>query len=516
MPVRVTQMMQFSTFVNNMNFSLDKFMDLNEQASSQKKVNRPSDDPVASAQILQYRTKLSSIDQYQRNADIAQGWLSMADSTLTQVNTVLTRVRELAEQAATGTMSKENREQVGYEVRQLFEQLIVLSNTEYEDQQIFAGHKTSGQAFNETMAVTSNDPNTSSTFQIQGMSDKTVLVQFLDSGTVGTDALDYQYSRDGGDTWTQATLASNANILDLSGVQVTMENGSNVLAVDTTRQDESINDDGTPNGTWLWVRPSAIYQGDFEDSIEVDSFGGNDVTAAAQGFFQQDVMVRIDNTSTTSLDAEISYSYSLDRGVTWTTGNTVSNAATPSTASLPVPGGFLQLASNGGNQLSPGDQFIIRPQRANIYYEISPGEKISVNNIGKDVFGGVYKDSDCASNCTIALNGSAENMFEVVGELLGYIETNNQQGIQEGLAKLQTASEHVLTVAANVGARENRLEVASNMLDNLYLAKSERLSDIEDADITELMTQLAQQQIVYESVLKSSSTIMRMSLMNYM
>jgi len=517
MAVRVTQMMKFTNFVNNMNFSLDKLMELNEKASSQKKVNRPSDAPVATAQILQYRNNISSIDQYSRNADVAKGWLSMADSTLTQVNTVLTRVRELAEQAATGTMSKANREQVGYEVRQLFEQLIVLSNTEYEDQQIFAGHKTSEQAFNETMAVTSNDPGTSQNFQVNGLSDKTVLVQFLEDGVIGSNAggIDYRYSRDGGDTWTNATLASNANILDLGGVQVTMETGSNVLEVDTSRTDVSVEQDGTPNGTWLWVRPAAIYGGDFEDTIEVDRFGADSLAASAQGFFKQDVMVRIDNTSTTSLASNISYSYSLDRGISWITGNNVSNAATPNSASLPVPGGFLEIASNGGNQLNPGEQFIIRPQRANIYYEISPGERLSVNNIGKDVFGGIYKESPCASNCTAAMGGGAQNMFEVVGRLVGYIETNNQSGIQQGLEDLGVASEHVLTAAANVGARENRLEVATNMLTSLRLNKSERLSQIEDADISELMTQLAQQQIVYESVLKSSSMIMRMSLLNY-
>lgn len=516
MAVRITQQMMYTNYVSNMNRSLAELINLNEQASSQKKVNRPSDAPVAAAQILQYRTQITRTDQYMRNADIAQGWLQQSDSTLTQVNTVLTRVKELAEQAATGTMSAENREQVGYEVRQLFEQLMVLGNTEYEGNHIFAGHKTNQPAFVEDLWATTNDENAISTFSITGDTDSTVMVQFLTSGTAGVDALDYQFSSDGGDTWTTRTLAAGDDTLDLDGVHVTLDVPNTVSAVDTTQQDASILDDGSPNGTWLWIRPTARYQGDIEDNIQVDKFGGNMVTSSsALGSFSQDVMVRIDNTSPITLGEEIEYSYSLDRGITWVEGNTVSDAGSVSNATLPVPGGFLDLGTSAaGSTLSPGDQFIIRPERAEILYEISPNERLSVNNIGKDVFGGIYTDTN-SGNQVAAQNGSAKNMFDVVGKLVGYIETNNQSGIQEALDDLSVASEHVMTVAANVGARENRVEVAVNMLENLKIIKTERLSDIEDVDVSELMTEFAMQQIVYESVLKTSSQIMRMSLMNY-
>ncbi len=518
MAYRVSQQMMFTNFVNNMNTSLSSLMDLNEQASSEKKVNRPSDNPVAAAQILQYRTQITALDQYEANVDIARGWLQQADSTLLQVSTVLTRCKELAEQTATGTMSPANREQVGYELRQLFEQLIVLSNTEYEGEHIFAGHKTNDSAFVESMAITTNSGSLdqSMVYSIEGASSHTVQVQFLSSGAVGADALDYRYSRDAGDTWTYGTMASNSNILDLGGVNVTLANGTNMQAMlETDRNDISVYDDGTLNGTWLWVRPTALYQGDFEDTIEVDNFGANAVTAAAQGHFSQDVMVRIDSGGTMS--DQITYSYSLDRGTTWTTGRMISNGSTTTSSSLPVPGGFLELSTaNAADVLTSGSQFMIRPQRAEILFEISPNERLAVNNIGKDVFGGVYKDSPCASNCTTAFGvNNADNMFEVVGKLVGYVETNNQAGIQEALADLGIAMEHVLTSAANVGGRENRLDVATNVLQDLSLIKTERLSNIEDADVTEIMTKLAQDQIIYESVLKSSAMVMQMSLVNY-
>jgi len=512
---RVTQRSMFSNFVNNMNSSLSELMNSNEQASSQKKINRPSDDPVGAARVLSYRFDINSLKQYQVNVDTGKGWLTQADSTLTSVNTVLTRVRELAEQAATGTMSKDNRKQAGFEVRQLFEQLITLSNTEFEDQHIFAGHKTDQAAFSSVLGVTANVSDASTSFQVTGNSASTVLVQFLNSGAVGGIAnLGYRYSRDGGDTWATGTLAAGQTSLDLNGVQVQMQRGGQVHATNIANP-TSVAPNGAANGTWLWVRPTAFYHGDDQDRIAVDRFGQSTIAGSASGFFQEDVYVRIDNSAATPLSSTINYSYSLDKGLSWKTGNTATGASATA-ASLLIPGGYLSLAtSNAAATLNPNDQFIVRPNRAKINFEISDGERLTVNNIGKDVFGGIYKLTPCASGATIALNGSPENMFETVGKLVGFIETNNQSGVQQALENLQIASQHILTVAADVGARENRLEVQDSVLSNLVLNTSERLSTIEDVDVAELMTKLAQQQLIYESVLKSSSTIMRMSLINY-
>ena len=74
----------------------------------------------------------------------------------------------------------------------------------------------------------------------------------------------------------------------------------------------------------------------------------------------------------------------------------------------------------------------------------------------------------------------------------------------------------ILTFAASTGGRENRLEAAADMLNNMELTETQTLSNVEDVDVSELMTKLAQQQLAYNSVLKSSSMIMQMSLVNFL
>ena len=139
---------------------------------------------------------------------------------------------------------------------------------------------------------------------------------------------------------------------------------------------------------------------------------------------------------------------------------------------------------------------------------------MTVNGIGKDIFGGIYTEPG-ASNATAAFGGGAQNTFETVGKLVGYIETNNQSGIQQALEDLNVAASQIMVQAANVGAKENRLDATDTVLSNLELSAQERMSSIEDVDVAELMTRLAQQELVYQSVLKSAAMVMKMNLTNF-
>ncbi|MFP4084871.1 MAG: flagellar hook-associated protein FlgL, partial [Desulfonatronovibrio sp.] len=139
--MRISLNMLYDNFVSNMNKSTYKLMELNKMASSQKKINKPSDDPVGAGRVLDYRDSIASLKQYESNVDTAKGWLGQADETLMQVNNVLIRAKEIAEQGATGTLDAEQREILSFEARQLFDQMINLANTRFDGKSIFGGHK---------------------------------------------------------------------------------------------------------------------------------------------------------------------------------------------------------------------------------------------------------------------------------------------------------------------------------------------------------------------------------------
>ncbi|WP_415712752.1 flagellar hook-associated protein FlgL [Maridesulfovibrio sp.] len=520
--MRVSQQMLFNTYVSNMNTSLTQLVETNIQAQTQKKVNKPSDNPVGMARILDHRETLATVKQYRDNIDTAKGWLSLSDTTLTQVSTILTRAKGLAEQGASGTLTDDNREQISYEARQLFQQLVALANTEYEGKSIYAGHKVEDNAFKERLWMTSNDANVSSrNFTITGNAEKTIVVQFEADGAIGGAAMQYRYSKDGGETFTTKTLAGGATTLDFDGVTMDFDLGTPATNI-PVKGSANTNDS---SGTWMWVRPTAQYMGDDEDSINVVPMNTSFTSSAltADGAFSKDVVVRIDSTTPdpASVDDEITYSYSSDGGVTWTEGNVKPADAGATTAVIPLPGGTLTLDNSGGT-VAAGAQFLIHPDTAAINVQIQENESVRVNDVGKDIFGGVYKQPG-ASGASVVFNnnsmllggGESQNLLETMGNLVAFLETNNQTGVQECLDSLNASQKHLLTKAADVGGRENRLAVADQVLSSLELNEKDRISHIEDVDVGELMTKLSQQQLVYEAVLKSSSMIMKMNLLNY-
>jgi len=551
---RISNQMIYSNSLNGINSKLSLLNELNLQSSTQKRVNRPSDDPTATVNILDHQDTLRAFDQYMENVDTAQGWLKQSDSTLLQVSTVLSRVKELAEEASTGTISAENRKQTSYEVRQLFEQLIGLANTKYQNKSIYAGQKTDQNAFTEALWMTTNDSTLSdtnnNTFTIEGASKTTVLVQYTKAGLGPTDAAQQmstcgvRYSIDGGATFlTDGTVTTQANgsvkvDLPKSGTAITFANDTNVKVNSATNTNDS-------KGTWLWLRPTAVYNGDDMDqgktTVTGMGAGTNQLTANSVGSFNTNALVRIDNTTPVTMGQEIKYSYSMDNGSTWVTGNSVAADASSNATMLNLAGGgVLHLSSNGSNILTPGSQYLIKPNTAAIELKVNTSESVRINDVGKDIFGGIYQDSArvgtnggnrlllSSSNASAVFNSQSttfyasnggtatKNLFETMGNLVAFLETNNQHGVSQCLESLKLAQSQVLTATASVGGRENRLSISETVLGNLKVNENEQLSRQEDVDLTTLMTQLSMQQTAYQAVLKSSATIIQMNLMQYL
>ena len=509
MAIRVTQGLMFNSFVSQMNTNLSGLMESNMQSSSQKKVNRPSDDPFNSGRILNTRATLSSISVYKENIEQAMGWLATADGIVGSgsgsVQTVLTRLQELAEQGASETYDKMNREQIAYEIRQMYEQLISLANTKYDGHYIFGGQKTDKSPYVAGLAADCYDQDSDNAssisnaeFHVQGATSSSMIIQATSTGPAGSAT--YRYSDDGGTTWRDATVTDNKPeagqcFIQAGGVSVTVSDSSkHVTEVDQTKETR------TDNGTWIYVRPTAIYQGDDKSNKVVSSYGTK-VGGEAEGYFTRDVSVRIDSVS----NGQINYSYSVDNGSNWV------QAKSPQNSPIAVPGGYLTLDGTP----KAGDQFQIQPHLADISFQISESDSITVNMVGKDIFGGRYDYPQDGNGNPVAVEGHA-NLFEVVGRLVAAAETNSPDDMGQAVKDLKEVMNVVMTRAAEIGGRENRLEITYGSLEIRSYSEEENLSQMEDVDLSELMTRLSQQQIAYNSVLKSSSMIMQMSLVNFL
>src|SRR5512139_2239936 len=109
MVMRLTENLKFNSTTNNIYLSQSKYAELMEQISTQKRINKPSDDPVGARAVLDYRKTQAAVEQYRRNVDSSKGWLNMTETKLANIRDLLVQMRETAITQATATATAETR-----------------------------------------------------------------------------------------------------------------------------------------------------------------------------------------------------------------------------------------------------------------------------------------------------------------------------------------------------------------------------------------------------------------------
>jgi flagellar hook-associated protein 3 FlgL len=137
---RVTQNMLSQRSLEGMQLGLGRLAKAQEQLSTGRIINRPSDDPTGATAAMRMRSSIADTQQYARNAGDGLGWLGQVDTTLMTMTDQVRRARELALQGAnTGAMGPAAREALATEVDQIRESLVSAANTTYLGRPIFGG-----------------------------------------------------------------------------------------------------------------------------------------------------------------------------------------------------------------------------------------------------------------------------------------------------------------------------------------------------------------------------------------
>ncbi len=150
MSMRVTNTMQLMQSQRNLQASKASLADLTNQASTGIKLNKPSDDPMGTANLLAIKRQQAQSTQYVRNANDGAAWLSTADGALTGIGNDMTRLRNLAIEAASGTNSDTSLKSIADEMQAIKKDMLALANTQYQGRTVFAGTSDAGSAFDTT------------------------------------------------------------------------------------------------------------------------------------------------------------------------------------------------------------------------------------------------------------------------------------------------------------------------------------------------------------------------------
>jgi flagellar hook-associated protein 3 FlgL len=145
---RVTESSIHTAVLNNLQRSIQKGQKIQEQLSSGKQINRPSDSPTGTVTAMQLRGDVRIAEQYNRNASDGMGWLNTIDSTLTSASALVNRARDLTLQGlSSGSNDDGSNSALAAEIDQIKSSLIGYANTQYLGRPVFGGTTTGDVAY---------------------------------------------------------------------------------------------------------------------------------------------------------------------------------------------------------------------------------------------------------------------------------------------------------------------------------------------------------------------------------
>ncbi len=160
-----------------------------------------------------------------------------------------------------------------------------------------------------------------------------------------------------------------------------------------------------------------------------------------------------------------------------------SNSSSPAFARAGVPGAYTYTYQ--GNAAA-SDQ---------VLREVSPGVTMAVNVRGQTLFPAV---------------------FQALAALQSGLAAGATSTIQASIGQIDTALDGVLGARAQVGAKANRLEFLKGRLDDVKVNLTRLLSQVQDVDMAEAITNFSVQENVYKASLQAAGRALQPSLLDYL
>jgi flagellar hook-associated protein 3 FlgL len=110
-----------------------------QQVATGKSVTVPSDNPAASAEMVQNTIESGNVDQYTQNVSSLLSNVQTADSALSSVISSLTQAVSLGTEGANGTNTAANQQAIAGQVQGLLSSVVSQANLSYQGSYLFGG-----------------------------------------------------------------------------------------------------------------------------------------------------------------------------------------------------------------------------------------------------------------------------------------------------------------------------------------------------------------------------------------
>ena len=142
--MRVTNSMISNSAQSHIGNAKSSLLKYEEQFTSEKKIQRPSDDPTVAVRALKYRSTVSQITQYvEKNVKDAMSWMDTTESALKNINSVLVDMKGYLNQGANDYLAQDERNSVLSVLKQYVSSIFEdEANSDYSGRYVFTGYRT--------------------------------------------------------------------------------------------------------------------------------------------------------------------------------------------------------------------------------------------------------------------------------------------------------------------------------------------------------------------------------------
>ncbi len=574
--MRVTNNMMINNTTKNINGNKANQTYLNNQMTNQKKILRPSENPIIAIRALRLRSTLSQLNQYyEKNIPDVEAWYKMADTAFYNMNKILTDCQTKCNYGNNTTITADDRKTILESLTALRTQLYSEGNTDNAGRSVFTGYRT-----NSTLTFMEDDPEESyditQSFTYEDISEfkyysgnvevPQTLQEVLDGIANGSDRTKSPYISDTTETAYDRIRLAYDGINDIASLNykygttdVTFTGGTEEKVAYYDGKLRQVNANGNPlddtgavindhAGNPVVLDNSAIvtrtvYQG-------VDA-GGVPVAGATLAVYDTEVnweaamgtkivgdgeMVFIKNTGDLVLGSDVSNALKSGRAdiqidydkTGFTKGELrpeyYYNCTCKTDPDHPVEN--IRYDENG------------KKVYEDINFNIGVNQSITVNFQADDFFDmSIYQDVTELMNATdkaIKAHDKVAKLEEMQREAkyvdhqdeiqkwldaarkeADYADENLGNQLSAGVGKFSKYLKKLNVMYTEIGSRGQQLEMTKNRLENQQLAVEELKSTNEDRELSDIIIDYTAAYNAYQASLMAASKIEKQTLLNY-
>lgn len=521
--MRITNKIMRNNNLANINTNKIYQDKLSTQMSTQKKISRPSEDPVVAIRALRLRSNVTEVTQYySKNIPDAQSWLEVTEKALDNLTGIITNMIGQCTKGANGDLTSSDRNIIIEQMKALGDEVYTTGDADFAGRYVFTGYRTD----TSLSFMKADTLDYEITEQVNKESIDTISV----IRTTTKDA-DGKVVSDLKDINEANYKDMDINETDVSQIEVyrirlAYSNCGDEVPVLTYKES-----DGNGNFTDKTMDVTVLH--DYEDpytaAADMQGVGAVYVPETGEMLLSEEAYKALkateDSAATSAINEdEIRITY---HKKDWKEGDL-----------RPEHYFACKSTDEDGNVISYNDSYLESNEKLRqvIEYDVGFNQVIQVNSmadecfkhkIGREVEDLVNAMQDVVDMEAIVLDLEAElektgvdtdlvqTRLDAANKALTFMKDKAQRMFEAGITTFQGCLDEANLSITNCGTRSSKLSLVESRMQVQKTTFETLKSENEDADITEVAIQLGSAELTYEAALMATGKIMQTTLLNF-